>query len=553
MSKLVIDNFIIVDVQNKLANRFKFSKGANLITSKENEAGKSSILKSIYYTLGASISTFPNGWDYKKYVFQLSCCINEEKVIIQRFDKIFIVQDKEGIKSFGNEKRFAEWFQDIMNMNMLLPVKKSENFESAYMNAVLTPFYIDQDKSWSNFYKDAIDNVNMYQEMPFVVFNYYFGLLDIEAQKLIKQKKDLEKEKIDSNKKSQQVTNIYDDYSMEKEVEFESPEEFSEFKRELQYYINVTNNLRNEIVKKTKIISKTKINLDSFMHDLEEIKKILSITNKRYKDIKFKCIYCNSNLTREQSLTRLELSDNDFEIRKRKAEIEQKIDDEEAKLKKLLEESNQLEYLFNEKNLKMKELKELDNIEKYVSWKLLKELHTLIVKYNESIEQIDGQIKKITKEILNRDKRLKEKKNDLTEKYEKLKNSVSNGLSGVSLNERKFLDFKKVTGTGTALNKTMLALYLIYSKMLSENSDIIFPFTIDSFIKNEISEENEQKMFDIVNRMFISIESQTFFSVIHKNLKFFDSNTSYIIDIENPLLNGEGYESYVPELIKDNN
>ena len=45
----------MVDLTNKEAKRIYFSPDKNLLTSEHNHLGKSVIMKSIYYTLGAEV------------------------------------------------------------------------------------------------------------------------------------------------------------------------------------------------------------------------------------------------------------------------------------------------------------------------------------------------------------------------------------------------------------------------------------------------------------------------------------------------------------------
>lgn len=56
---LVVSAITMVDLTNKEAKRVYFSPGKNLITSARNHLGKSVVMKSIYYTLGAEVY-YPN-------------------------------------------------------------------------------------------------------------------------------------------------------------------------------------------------------------------------------------------------------------------------------------------------------------------------------------------------------------------------------------------------------------------------------------------------------------------------------------------------------------
>ena len=528
MSKLTINSITIVDYENQLANKFEFGPDSNLITSEDNGVGKSSLLKSIYYSLGASIKSFPKGWDYKKYIFQLDCGVDGNNVVIQRFNKVFTVRENDTVKSFANEKTFSAWFQGMMGMALELQTSNSEKRSLAYMNAVLTPFYIDQDRSWTSFYKDAIEGVGMYVGQPKTIFEYYFGLSSEQLLRLEEQKKLATIYKNEVESQIRQVSNVYDSYSTDKNTDGISPEEFEELQTELMAYIQITNELRGKISKISSSITTSKTKLDGYRHDLDELNKLLSMTGKRFRDIEYECTYCHSILTREQSLTRLELADNDFEIRQRKSEIEQLISDEEKKLSKSIEEIESFRTDFEEKNNRISRLKNATKIEDYVSQKVLSELQQLISKYELERAENEKQSKELAKQIRSEKKRLKEKQEDLEKSFEVLKNNLSIKIGDTSLVDRKFLDFKKVQETGTALNKSLLSLYLIYSNLLSQESKILFPIAIDSFIKNEISDKNEKKMFLAVQDDFVSLDNQTFFSVIKKNMDHFAERRSRV-------------------------
>lgn len=548
MSKLTINSITIVDYQNQRANKFEFSPGSNLVISEDNGVGKSSLLKSIYYTLGASIKSFSKGWKYKEYIFQLDCTIDEKNVIIQRFNQVFTVKVKESVKSFANEKLFSAWFQKIMGMEMRLQTIHSNKRSLAYMNAVLVPFYIDQDRSWSNFYKDAIDGVGMYVGQPKTIFEYYFGLSSEQLHKFEEHKKLAASEKNDAESQIRQLSMVYDSYSNDKETTSISPENLKELRTEIKAYIQITNELRKKISSISNAIISSKTKLDGYRRDLDELKKMLTMNGKRFREIEYECTYCHSILTREQSLTRLELADNDFEILQQKSKVEQLISDEEKKLLKLLKNINSFQSDFEEKNNRISRLKDATKIEDYVSQKVMSELHQLIDKYELVKSENEKKVKELSTQIREEKKQLKEKQKDLEKSFEVLKSNLSIKIGSSSLVDRTFLDFKKVQETGVALNKSLLSLYLIYSNLLCNNSKILFPITIDSFIKNETSDKNSKNMFSAVQDNFVSLKNQTFFSVIKKNMDYFTEHKSSITLLTKPLLRKERFDELL-ELI----
>ncbi|WP_235585754.1 hypothetical protein [Lactococcus lactis] len=129
-----------------------------------------------------------------------------------------------------------------------------------------------------------------------------------------------------------------------------------------------------------------------------------------------------------------------------------------------------------------------------------------------------------------------------------MKNELSNLIGSNGLIDRKFRDYKKLTGGGTNLNKDLLALYLIYMNLITGRTKFKFPFAIDSFVKNETDSDSLLKMFEAINSRFLTLDSQTFFSVIEENLVYLDKSTNQI-QIESPLLRKEYYSRVASEII----
>ncbi|HBI0773513.1 TPA: hypothetical protein PBG20_001951, partial [Staphylococcus aureus] len=176
MNKLTIISLSILDNKEKKANKFEFSEKSNLIISERNGEGKSSLIKSIQYCLGSNLKAFPKGWDYKNYVFQLEIVIDKNKILIQRYNNIITVLDDGKIKKFGYLKDYSDWFQDKMEMNLKLVSKNKNTSSLASLEAILSPLYIDQDKSWDGIlYKNSFEGLAQYksQSFPKEVFEYY--------------------------------------------------------------------------------------------------------------------------------------------------------------------------------------------------------------------------------------------------------------------------------------------------------------------------------------------------------------------------------------------
>ncbi|MDR0950856.1 MAG: hypothetical protein LBM13_04430 [Candidatus Ancillula sp.] len=553
MKKLTVDSIIIVDTKNKCANMYSFGEQSNLITSTNNTIGKSSLIKSIYYSLGASIASFPDGWSYKDYVFQLSCHVDNRVFIIKRQNKIFSVLCNGEIKQFNKEVLFSEHIQKILGIKFELPEKKSESLHTAYMNALLIPFYVDQDNSWGNtcFYKKAIKNVEMYKGQPKVIFENYLGLKSSRLRELEANKTEHVDKKNMINSQIDQISNVYDAYYREKDLDPTFFRQFDLLKSKIDEYVLITNKIENKMSKLSEKITQSKTKINSFRSEISELKKLIKLTKERQRNIEFECSYCHSILTKEQSLSRLELSDNLTEVTKKITKFSSLLSQEKESLNADLKSFNALENDYKQRNADINSSKELKDIDDYVNQKVLAELDSLRGEYYSRKEKIEFQLKEIEKDIRDEKKLINNRKDEIELFFDTLKNKISIELNIDTIGDRNFLDFKTLAGSGVSVNKSLLALYLIYSEIQYEYSEILFPFAIDSFIKNETSELNINEMFSSVNNHFISLKTQTFFSVLEENLSHFDNTNSKILKLTSPLLKKDKYDSLVSDLLED--
>ena len=90
MKEVYFKQIMIADLQNKTARVQPFEKGLNVVTSIDNHVGKSSLLKSLYYTLGAKVD-FDSVWDRQSKLYVVTLSVDETEYCIARFMKRFAV------------------------------------------------------------------------------------------------------------------------------------------------------------------------------------------------------------------------------------------------------------------------------------------------------------------------------------------------------------------------------------------------------------------------------------------------------------------------------
>ena len=551
MSKMTIKSLLIADYENEKANKFVFSDSANLIVSSTNGEGKSSLVKSIYYALGANLKSFPKGWNADNFIFQLEVFIDGNEFLIKRHNKVISVLDNNEVKLFENFAEYYLWFQEKLKMRLELVNKSSDKASLASVEALFSPMYIDQDKAWDGkLFKDSFESLGRYKsnDFPKNVFDYYLGISDSQIVDKESKKNEYLRQLELVNGRINQVQSVYKTYRTKNKITETVPKDFKDLQKELDFYITETDKFSIKITDKTGELSKEKIKLDILNQDLEELKKLSSKIKERFSEIRHECVYCHSILTRQQSLTRLELEDNELAIKSRIDSISQQI----MKSKRIVQEKEEaikhLQEQFNQYHERLTELRQLSDIDEYVNQNVLSELKKLEIQETLEKSNLDKLIGDITKEIRMLKKELNQRAKTIEGDYEALKNELSILIGSTGITDKKFRNFDKLEGSGTNLNKDLLVIFLVYMNLVDSKSITSLPFAIDSFVKNETDKKVLKKMFDAINAKFLSLKSQTFFSIIRDNLKYVDSKVNQV-NIESPLLKSEYYSDLSKEII----
>lgn len=90
MSSMFFKDILIADVQKHTARFVSFERGLNVITSTENHVGKSSVIKSLYDTLGAEVYFDPR-WDKDTKLTVVTIDVNGTEFRVVRYIKKFAI------------------------------------------------------------------------------------------------------------------------------------------------------------------------------------------------------------------------------------------------------------------------------------------------------------------------------------------------------------------------------------------------------------------------------------------------------------------------------
>ena len=192
MKELIFESILIADVTKKTAYYQKFFKGFNVITSSNNHVGKSSLLKSLYYALGAEVE-FDGTWDKNSKIYIVAFTIDNKKFKIIRFLKRFALfnDDKLVLLTDSVSKDLTKEFEYLFDFGVYLPNRNDNKVELAPPVFTFMPYYIDQDRGWVEIY-DSFSNLEQYKKDARIKSIYYhLGIYDKDTVELLSQKDSL--------------------------------------------------------------------------------------------------------------------------------------------------------------------------------------------------------------------------------------------------------------------------------------------------------------------------------------------------------------------------
>ena len=147
---LIITSITIVDLTNKEAKRIRFSEDKNLLTSERNHLGKSVIMKSIYYTLGAEVF-FPKPIKAVNLLTYIDFVVDNFDYRVCRLNRGFVLyKNREFVKKYISVEAFRDALEDIFKLQINLVGKDALGTITKCPPAFYyMPYYIDQENGWA--------------------------------------------------------------------------------------------------------------------------------------------------------------------------------------------------------------------------------------------------------------------------------------------------------------------------------------------------------------------------------------------------------------------
>ena len=303
MKRLIIKKLIVISQSESRSLEVPFEKGLNIILG-GNKTGKSSIIKSIFTTLGCECRSIEADW--KKIISSYLLFFNygvKQFLIVRQGKKFQIFEYSDGVYSCVIEtEAFHEYSNCLMNiLEINMPCISKDGKQFNVTPPLLFRFqYIDQDDGWNKI-ADSFSNAVYVKDWKANTNKYVCGYLDDAYYKLQAEKaeqtliKDDKKKELNYNQTfvshiSSTLTQIKDMESVDKvATNIESLLAKLEKLRKMQFSYNAEmNTLENDIY-----VNQHKLHI--VKHNLVETKK--DIEYAMSQDDELVCPICGTIYT----------------------------------------------------------------------------------------------------------------------------------------------------------------------------------------------------------------------------------------------------------------
>lgn len=558
---MLVKRILIIDHDSSEAGEYSFSAGPNLLVSADNSQGKSSLLKALYYALGLDIKPFPKDWRPPKMTIKIDLYneVTQEDVYVVRKGDLFYTSDSKGSISI---QEYTGWLSRQLGVDLKLTNKQTKITKSvSYPSALIAPFYVDQDNSWSGRLFSSYGEMGMYTEMPQRIIEYILRISDDDELKLKEQLSKLRMRKNTASSKRSNVNEVYMDY-LEDEPAGSTGQVSSMLnaaesnQKSLNQFIQLMDKANELYIKQRAARIKLQREYDQKLKTYEEYKSIKRMLDGDYEAIKSVCKNCKSELAPEQIQTRMDISTNLFELSYLISTTKLELEEHRKKLESAVQAESEYGAEYKKLSDQVESNQSLRSIAEYIEEESKKKTHeefaSIIQKLDGAIGELDSSIKELSREHRELQQTSTKHIGEVSHSYLEYVNDLSTIMKGSNVNDVEFKNFAIPQSSGVHSNQRYLGSYLAYMKLISQYGRYSLPFCIDSFIKNETAANKSDVMFEATEKYLLSLEQQTIFSAIDESVDAFMKNTDkyHQVRIEGRLLSTDKFKAALDE-VKD--
>ena len=330
-----------------------------IIFEGESTSGKSSVIKSIFFALGAEPKKMPP-WIKKDTRILLKFRINHSVFYIYRFKDYLSLFDENHNLIFTisiiEQQKFSKFLCSELNLNMKLESNMEPNLQFLSVSHIFSLSYIDQDSGWQNILS-SFNHTEYLKNWKHHLVRYAVGLNNIseleEEDKLTKMREELKGLKQHYSTKQQE----YIDFNKR------NPSMIFNFNiRDFVDEIHELENRSNDLLKKEMKIKEElqkkfseKVYLETILHLFNNFEKKLENTVSRAVTLQddFRCPTCGNHTDKalKIALDKAQELQNQTsqaeELYNKLFKIKQEIDDKQGIISELKNQEDEISHLLS--------------------------------------------------------------------------------------------------------------------------------------------------------------------------------------------------------------
>lgn len=464
----------------------EFRQGVNIISSNDNNKGKTIAIQAIMYCFGNK-PAFPTSFEYQDYYYILELEHDDNNYFICRKKDNFVVYHNNINTVFDNISEFKRyWNKHIKEIPL---IKKNNIMRLVDPELYVQLFFVGQDKKMTY----DIINSGYYRKDDFysVLFSIK-GILDSEAS-------DVDTDKI--KKEMNSLKNEKDILIKENKI-LQKSNTATEFLSSINDKIFLKNKIKeiDDIKNKLLALRKDRNKAISRKSKNELVLKELRSLNRTMKTGEIKCLDCGSkHITYESSDSDFTFDISTKEMRNQiLTAIQEKIDIYQEEIDKLTVEINVCQQQFDE-SIPTDEVT-------FEAILIMKKEIAGSIDADKRISEIDKKLQKIKEQLeiasIVSDE-IKEKRKDLLKKIVAEMNSAYNSidLCGKSDVYKDIFSSRDKIYSGSEATEFHLSRMIALEKLLEHG----YPIIVDSFRAEDLSTERENRVIDLFKNINIQV------------------------------------------------
>ncbi|GEM_PF-2413290 len=508
MKSIIFEELLIWSKQNEKAKIVKFSKGINIITGPKNRVGKSTILKSLYHTLGADVPQLISPrLKNESAIFALKFKLGQRSFLVIRDENHFGLFDQNNklvgkYHKISGSEGFSSKLYELLEFNLKLKNAKNNKYSNVYPEYYFLPFYIDQDTGWKRTWT-SFNNLGKVDGYRKNMIEYHLGIRS--AQSFHAKEELLELETKEKELLDVQATTIAirDDFKATKSSQLINTD-LEQFKDEVE-------NLISELNDKKTLASKSLNNIKNLRNEILSLEHEISLVETAIQEHEADYKYCESPETPDElecpicastfknSITeRFEyLDDISYcnslldHLKKSHITTREELKAAEDEYSTIVRAQKSIEVIIDAKKGKatVKDLLKSEGIKE-----ILAEISNRLTKLDNSLSELKPKIRSAR----NAAKAATEAKKKINESYASYMKEYLNALDVNSVKEASYKDaVSHIYETGSELSRIILAQHMSYlNTMKKHNKFVICPLVIDTPNQQEQDSANLPAIYD---------------------------------------------------------